>query len=254
MIIRHKLTLLVLCINWIVLSCTQKPKLETRKIDNYSITAAFTSGGQIDGVARYFDSLGILKSIITYNRGMRSGKAINYYINGKMKDSLSYAGNRENGYWFHHDSAGKLNFVDFYYYGLPVGPQTVYKKERFSQFYFTDFHRVDLVAIDFDSLGPVSQIKLFRMNLTLTEKLLDTVKVVNLFAYLPTIPNTNSRFAIGLTNDSNATHELAVIRNDQVFIDTILPVAKLGWNYYISCHVQNGSGSLNKLYIEKGGD
>jgi len=235
------------------LSCTNRNTVKRIKVNNYFVEGNFINGNTIDGNAKYYDSVGVLYNITTYDKGIKSGISIDYYPNGTVSDSVSFFCGKETGYWNRYDSIGSRVYANFYYCGLPYGPELLFKRNKLIHYYFTDFDRNTIVRCNYDSLGQIDSIGEFKMMFTLKSLERDSLKQLNMFAYLPVLPHTEQAFSIGLTNKSNVNKELFPIvgRRDDFFIDTILAVPPRGWYYYLACNIRANNGAINKYYIEE---
>lgn len=235
---------------WIIIlfGCSDEAQTKVKKIDNYFVEARYTKDGYVDGEAKYYDEFHVLRSIITYERGIRNGKSINYYKNGAIKDSLNYSDDKILGFWWHLDSNGIVEYMSSYYYGVQVGAECLYDGGALKTFLFSDFNQTTLVKCDYEGVK-VKDIKKFDMNPVIVDQIMDGKLMKKLFAYLPYIPHANQKFKIGISNAQGQDKELTYIAGNGVFIDTLLERPKEGWHYFIACHLKANNDSLNKMFI-----
>jgi len=230
-------------------SCTNFNSDTKKKFHSYYIVASENKNGNFDGIARYYNYDDKLISFINYVDGVKHGKATNYFINNNIKDSFEYHFGNPHGYWYHFDSLGKLNAITYYYHGIKFGPEYLIS-DTINKFYFSDFGKYDLVYAEFDPINGLSSLDLYKMKINVRKIIQDGKDFINLFSYLPKIPESINQFAIGVVNKENIQKELFKISSEKIFIDTLLPTIDDGYNYYISAHIQSNNGLINRIYIE----
>jgi antitoxin component YwqK of YwqJK toxin-antitoxin module len=233
------------------LSCSRRPHSKRIKKDGYTVEANFMNGRVADGNARYYDSSGKLINVTMYEKGVREGASINYFHNGAVSDSMQFSRDKEYGYWSHFDSNGNNIYKNYYYYGLPYGPEFIYENNKLKKFLFSDFNRAVIAECFYDDSGDMDSIGWFKMNFTITDRLYKNKPVKNLFGYLPDIPNTIQSFSVGLTNKEHAVKKLYSVEGHDFFIDTLLPIPPSGWYYYLGCNLNANKDSIKKFYIEE---
>ena len=234
------------------ISCFHKKDGQTlrKKEGNDIIEANFINDTIIDGVAKYYRNENLI-SVVTYRYDSKFGPAINFYDNGKKKDSMNYINGLLNGNVFHYNIDGKVDRVVSYYYGLLAGDNSLYSSGRPVEYSYRDFNSNILFACSYDSLGrcKVGKFGIKAIINTILDD--DDAPAAKVFLYLVKPPNLNTTYQIGLINDKNEIKKQSLLRNDRLFLDTILYRPESGWNYCISTHFENQADSINKLFIER---
>ena len=232
-------------------SCGDKQKSERKKVGDYWVEANFNEYDNIEGVARYYNSTGQLVTISNLKNGSREGATINYFLNGKVKDSILFTDDKQNGFLFHYDSSGRLTYMDYAYYGIKAGPQVFYEKGKPVRYFFADFNKTDLFSSDYDSSGRCRHISAFTTNPVISDFNDEGRPVVEVSAYLPRPVGFEVTFKLGLIDENRKTNDLATITGNGIHWDTLLSVPPQGQSYYISSHLHDRQDSIDKLYIEE---
>src|SRR3569833_2091104 len=107
--------ILVLKIFVTLISCSNSHDLKRIKMGDSYVEAHFIDSTSIDGMAKYYDSSGVLTAVINYRDGIKIGVAINYYPNGAVLDSVEYIAGKESGYWKGFDEKGNIVHCNFNY-------------------------------------------------------------------------------------------------------------------------------------------
>ena len=199
-----------------------------------------------EGPIKYYDSDNNLINITNFKMGRKNGPCVNYFLNGKISDSGFYFFDLADGYWTFFDSTGNRIYCNYYYKNLEYGPQLWFKNNLLTKFEFLSFDKNTITTINYKSTGKFDSLVKFDMGFNILEKNKDDL---DLFAYLPRIPGVDQHFAIGVKNNAN-TKELFPLGGNDYIIDTILRPPPVGWNYYISCHIQDKPNSYNKIFLE----
>ena len=247
----YRILPLYLFICFIFIACSNRQSAKRKKFKKYYVEANFINDKIIDGEARFYDSAGILYNVSNYQNGKKNGVFINYYPNGNISDSVRYISDKEFGYWVHYDSMGNNEYGNYYYYGLQFGPELFFKGNKFHKFMFSDLNRRVLVEYYYDSKKGVDTNILFKMQFTLNAVVFENKQVLSLFGYLPILPHTIQKYAIGLTTKDHVVKELSPITGRNFLIDTLLPLPPAGWHYYVSCNLKANNDSLNRFYIDE---
>lgn len=71
------------------------------------------------GIWVVYDSIGQLKSISTYHKGMLHGRYISYYDNKRIAEKGHYKKNVKDGKWYTYDSCGFGPSIVYYEDGQP---------------------------------------------------------------------------------------------------------------------------------------
>jgi len=252
MIKTSKLILVLTVIIFIHFFCKSSPEnITTKHYKGFSIKAHFIDSEKIDGLAKYFDIDGNLIAIINYKNGIKTGPAVNFFLNGFKKDSMTYDSGQEQGFIFHYDSSGRLGSKVNYYKGSKVGPGIIYSFGKLKQYYFNDFDSNTVFISNYDSLGRsvVGMINLDPKSMVFDED--NGESTMQLRLYLPNPPNIISIYHLGLANENNSEKKEILINNDRFYLDTILNPPPKGYHYYVSTHFQNSDSTINKLIIYK---
>jgi hypothetical protein len=231
---------------FILFSCNEKKSIDANNIKGEK-SLKDSADMVIEGPNKYYDSNKKLINITTYKMGKKEGPYINYFPNGAVSDSGFYHDDLANGYWIFFDSTGSKIYSTYFYNNLEYGPQLWYKSNYLYKFEFLSFDKTSLAVVTYKGVGEIDRLYYFNMVVHILPK---NDQDLNLFAYLPKIPGTSQHFAIGIKNNKN-TKELYAVNGYDFIIDTLLRPPPTGWNYYISCHIQDKSGSYNKIFLEQ---
>ena len=229
-------------------SCTKQQKEETKKFGNYSVRAVFSKGNIIDGKAEYYDTENRLVSKAYYQNGEKNGNSSNFYLNGSIKDSVIFVAGKPFGTWSHFDSSGQLIYANNYYYGLQVGPELFLDAGNLKKYSFVDFHRITIAECNYKN-NEVDSLIIFKMNPVIINVNADGNNLANLFVYIPKIPGTKQRFSLGIIDEKGNEKEIAILSNNEPFIDTLINRSSTNWHYYVSCHIQ--TETINKVFVEE---
>jgi hypothetical protein len=186
-------------------------------------------------------------SIAELKNGVREGPMVNYFPNGMTRDSETYANDKVNGPIFHYDLAGVLQSEEYAYFGVTVGPRILYRQGKVSTYSFIDFNRTMLVDCQYDTGGSCRHLSSFDANPVMTNAWLRDRPVKELSLYLPRAPRFTITYKLGITYAGDKAYELAEIKSDNVFWDTILPILPSGRNYYVSSHLYDKNDSIDQL-------
>ena len=235
---------------YISCGCQQGSKIEYRTVGSYKLKATYSADNILEGKAEVYDLSDRLLNISNYDRGLKNGISIDYNFDGSILDSVTFVYGKEYGYKKYIDSTGKITYKNYYYFGLPYGPEIFYYQGKIIKYLFNDFNKETLVRCNYDSLETLNNVDFFYMKFISTDMIKNEKKVKNLFGFTPLIPRTDQEFAIGITNKSNADQKLFTINSNNFFIDTLLAAPPAGWNYYMSCSVKAKVGVFKKYFIE----
>ena len=89
------------------------------------------------------------------------------------------------------------------------------------------------------------------MDFIVNDKQFNGKRVVNIFAYLPTIPGATQSFSIGLTSKMHVINKLYPVKGNRFIIDTLLPVPPPNWHYFIGCDFNPNNGTKKTFFIEE---
>lgn len=232
-------------------ACRDKLHFKRQKIGEYWVEANFNENDNIEGVAKYYDTAGHLVTVSHLRDGTREGTTLNYFLNGNVKDSISFADDKQNGFLFHYDASGRLAYLDYAYYDIKVGPQVFYEAGKPVKYFFVDFNKTDLFSSEYDSSGRCKRISAFTANPVISDFAEEGKPVVNISTYLPRPVGFETTYKLGLIDEKRKTNDLATITGNGIYWDTLLPMPPRGQSYYISSHLYDQRDSINKLYIEE---
>ena len=229
-----------------IFSCNNE---KTKKIGPYLVRAKFINDSTIEGVAKYFNDKKQLVSEVTYKAGIKNGPAINYYPNGKIKDSFNYKDGLLNEWQYAYDNNGFLLMKKYNYFDLSVGSHYYYTNNRLTEYSFFDFDKNELVDCSYDSS---SKCRIMSVALKpITNEVINDNRnsSLNLFIYFPHPPAISVTTTIGLINDKQETKKETIINGDRVFLDTTLELSEKKWNYFVSYRFLDAKDSLDKVYF-----
>lgn len=143
--------------------------------------------------------------------------------------------------------------MDYYFFGISLGPVTFFKNGFINKFYFLDFRGNNLVKCTYNArTGDILTLNSYTTDPNLTYKVSNGKRVIEFSAYLPHPPALDNKHKIGITNKKSEDEILFDIKdNNQFLFDTLLPIPKEGFNYYISSDVKNADSSIFKVFIEE---
>lgn len=237
---------------FILINCNDtKKRVERRQMNGYTIEAHFKDDSIVEGVAKFYQKDGRLVSITNYSDGKKDGVAMNYHSNGERSDSMNFSCGFKNGFQYRYDSLGQLYSIGFEYFDLRMGPQVFLDKGIVNRYFYLDFNKEDLIGCSYDSLGQITEVNFFLTKPKITQVEVDDRKMVELFFYLPNPPNAQITYDVGVTNGGHEDRRLFSVNKSSIIFDTILPRSEEGQYYYVSAHIKNVSGSVNKLFIEE---
>src|SRR5690348_13972875 len=100
-----------------ILSCNDDSKIAKHHVGKFLVEGHFLNDTIMDGRMKYYDESGKLISRINYQKGIKQGISVNYYLNGNVYDSVNFDQGFKNGFHYIYDSTGKLEYFDFYLRG-----------------------------------------------------------------------------------------------------------------------------------------
>ena len=106
-----------------------------------------------DGLIKFFDKRSDkLLYEEHYQNGMLNGETKHYYENGRVKISLNYRVEKENGYTTFYDSTGKIISQNYMYYGIRMGDGIEYLNGLVKSFIFLNLDGDILFQLNYDSI------------------------------------------------------------------------------------------------------
>jgi hypothetical protein len=199
------------------------------------------------GKQEIFDKNHKLSNTSSYQNGVKNGPSINYFPSGQISDSGFYHEGLASGNWMFFNENGQKIYSTYFYQNLEYGPQCWFVNNEIHKFEFLSFDKTSLALIIYNNPDKFEKVYYFSMDTHILPK---NDQGVDLFAYLPKIPNSIQNFAIGIAKDQ-VKKELFPVRGFDFLVDTLLNSPPTGWNYYISCHVQDKVGSYNEIFVEE---
>jgi uncharacterized protein len=79
-----------------------------------------------EGNWKYYNYFGALTATEQYAKGQLNGAVINYFSNGKVKDSVNYTDDEKDGYYVSYHISGKMNMQGWYVNGDKQGDWKYY--------------------------------------------------------------------------------------------------------------------------------
>jgi hypothetical protein len=220
-----------------------------REIDNYLAEGKFLNDSVPDGEVKFYDKQGkYLMAKSVYLNGKKNGLTINYFENGKIKDSLFFSEDIPNGPSYFYDSLVELSFSMYHFYGLTLGPIVYYQNGKPNRYYFTDFENNYLMECKYDSSENCTFFSY--NNQPIISEVLDVQRKhkIRLLYYLPNPPNFAVSYSIGKKDSNDRTLSITKIKSGKLFLDTLLDYPSEGSQYYLEAHFISFDSSINKVY------
>src|SRR5882672_12013545 len=145
-IISMKLHLIFFTIIIITMSCRNDIENSKHKVGPFLVEGHFIDDSVMDGEMKYYNSMAKLVTVINYQKGIKHGASINYYLNGKTYDSIFFYYGLKDGFHYIYDSTGKLSYIDFYSKGHNFGPQFYYSNGKLEKYYYNEFEKEPIYA------------------------------------------------------------------------------------------------------------
>lgn len=229
--------LFVLCI-----ACknNSRKKIVTVNKDGLTVKGYIVNDSIFDDTVYYYDAREQLVRKEYFQSGKLEGHSIEFYANGKMRSLFSYTSSIRNGVNGYYDSSGRIVYRDFYYYGVPVGPITLFdEKESPKRFFFINFQNETLMDIDYRNWLGVSTIYGNCINYTYGMQRRDTTREVSLFLYLINPPKFKFEYSIfkKKSRSEKDFRKVKDISSDYPFIDLALPMLPLDEQYVIGLNI-----------------
>ncbi len=232
-------------------SCNERLKKEKRTINGQVIEAVFLKDGTITGEAVYYDSTGSVLQRSSFVNGFEDGASVRYFSNERMQDSMNFRNGLRNGFQYRFDSLGHLNSINFFYYGMKMGPDFIYRNGKFEKYFFTDFNKEDIVDLRYDSTGDIDTVILFKMKLAITKVLVGDESMTGIFFYLPEFPGADINYSFGVKDENNNENMIFSVDSNRVFIDTIIATPLKKEHYYAKASIKSKDGNFNRVYLEE---
>ena len=209
-----------------------KEKMEILHEGLFTVKARSVDGKR-EGKTEIYNSAGKLGGIVNYKNDLKSGMTVHYFPNGVVSDSIEYVCEKPQGFWRHYNDDGSPLHTNYYYFGLEFGPDAYYNNRDsvLSSFYFLNFERNHIVECSYDLHGNLDSIKKLNLQLVVEEKNKGNIPMLQIFAYLPTIPLAELSYSIGMAqgntpevvdDKSKKSRKLYDIQSSHFFIDTLL--------------------------------
>ncbi len=236
-------------------SCSVDSKTKKRRWskDGYLLEGIISKDSLMNGEIKYYNSKNQIVAIKSFINNIENGYAVNYYTNGKLRDSSNYLNGKKNGSTYHYNSFGKLMYQDYYYYGRPIGQISLYDSlsSKISDFFFVNFEGETKLHINYSQWAGVKDI-LFDA-ISLSSNLIgieDSVKV-SLFLYLINPPQFRFDYSLcKQDNDSKQIQEILPLTNNEIFKQLELPLLNKKNKYLVRLEIYD-SILLKKSIIYK---
>lgn len=236
-----------------LVECGERDTRSRFKYGDLYVLADTNDFGKVKGSAMFYNAQNQLVKLESFTDGIKNGPSINYSETGKVTDSVNYVYGRQAGYWYFYDSSGKLTSREYYYSGKQLGHLELYDSNKIVRTYsFKNFEKHDNVYAKYDDQVKLREMERFDMQFSARNILVNGKQMINVFSYLPKPPYCDVEFHIGLNKSENESENLFQI-NNAVFIDTLLPKLDSNWEYFISCHIKQPSGTFDRVYIAEYG-
>jgi hypothetical protein len=244
-----KIILLLMAL--IVIRCSSnEDSTQRKKVGKYFVEAKFVDDSVIDGKAKYFRENKILDATITFSNGIKNGEAVNYFSNGKVRDSVMYYFGLKEGFHVVYDQNGQMKYKDFYYKDHALGPQYYFINDTLERFIFNDFEMREIFSCVYDSGHIINNTRGEILNVSNYDVIFDNVHKYGIFIYAIQPPGTNIKYAIGLIDkDQKKKNELFSLDTRKIFLDTVLNKPPAGWDYYVSADYKSIENDEKKIYI-----
>lgn len=201
------------------------------------------------GEVLYYNKAGVLITRANFSKNKLDGSSIDYYPDGSIKDSMFYIDDKSNGFRYKWDKEGKVSYFHYSYFNISVGPIAFFASGIPEEYSFSSFDRDVLFVAKYDSLG----LKHFSGNILNFKTMYltrDDEEKMELLLYLLNPPLINIKYSlIDVNLESKFQKEIYTFNNNQVFIDTLLPILEKGHNYYLQAdYVDLKTGKKNSYF------
>jgi hypothetical protein len=241
------ITILIFVI--ILISCSNQESVQKKEVGNKIVESNFIEDSIFNGPTKYYNLDGRLESLIYYSRGIKNGIGLNFHHNGKVHDSSNYYNGLENGWHYVYDSTGQLTFRDYFFFGQRIGEEIHYRNGKPLEFSFSNLEKKKLYSCGYDSIGLVGFSGNI-LNVSSYSIYIDGVKRQGIFTYLIFPPTINIKYSLGLINEAtNQKSELFQLNSFGFFKDTLLPLPKNGWKYYVAVDYEDTVNKSEKVFI-----
>jgi hypothetical protein len=173
-------------------------------------------------------------------RKKREGPAYKHYSDGRLLNVANYSDGLLNGYNSCFDSSGNCYYRDFYYYGLNVGPVTLFFQNGNPKlFFFTNLQNETLLKIDYRSWNGIRDVHTGCINFTCYPERVDTTHELAVLLYLIKPPRFSFDFSILKRMDTSwkDMSEVMKVEDTLPFKNIILPVLPEGQQYVIGLKI-----------------
>lgn len=219
------------------------------KIGNQIIESHFTKDSLFEGETRFYSESGNIQSKMFFTNGMPNGVCINYYSNGKVKDSSLYKVGYQEGYHYVYDSLGKIVYCDFYLHDHLIGDRKYYENGLISNYSFFDYEGRLLYGCDYDSIG----VKLFWgdiLNVGVNSIHYNDTLKSRIFIYFIKPEKIEIDYTLGFIDSSGNKSELTKLEIlNRISIDTIVNNPPKGLTYYVSLKYNDTINNFQKIYL-----
>jgi hypothetical protein len=168
---------------------------------------------------------------------------------GWMSDSMNYTNNLLNGKSYKYTQDGQLRVMRTNYYGLEVGDFSFYDRGKIQQYDFIDFENETLVKCTYDSAGMCDS--LYFNAMPVLRNMLKEGRSINLFFISPHPPDFETKYMVGIKDENGMKKREFHLRDDSLFLDTVLPTPPKKWVYYVSINYKNISSDSTVNYYKE---
>src|SRR5690349_12811701 len=91
---------------FLLIACNTVNRQSKLQDGDFYVLADTSELGLVEGPATFYNEVDKPVKRVNYSEGIKNGPSVNYYDNGRVKDSVSYVNGREIGFWYRFDSTG----------------------------------------------------------------------------------------------------------------------------------------------------
>ncbi|MBS4064319.1 MAG: hypothetical protein KGZ74_07145 [Chitinophagaceae bacterium] len=244
-----KKELFLIPIIFFIASCINHNTATKKKIGDYIVESKFKNDSIPDGLTKYYNLNGQLRSMFNFSDGVKNGAALNYNDNGKVHDSINYSYGKMNGWHYVYDTLGQLVFKNYFFFGQRIGEEIFYKNDSIKAFAFINFEKKRIFSCAYDSIGitgasgDILHVSSYGINS-------DNRRQQGVFVYLIYPPKVFVKYSLGIINEETKERkETLVLQSSNFFWDTILPAPNKNWKYYVSAQYIDSINKVNEVNV-----
>lgn len=233
-----------------LVACTAKT--EKRHLGSRIVEAVFIKDEIADGLVKYYKMNGKLESTSWIKNGKRNGTTIFFYPNGEVYDSLNYSHGLPEGKHYRYDTAGNLEFQDFFEAGKRVGEIYSYRKGKLLKYEFVDSNNILLYSSEYDDEGLNKGRFKSIININASEIVVNYFPKKHVKFYWLSPPMVNIEYSLGVADTvQRIDRNLIKFTRTGIVKDTLLPILNYPFCYYISAFYSDTANKFEKVYIQE---